>query len=54
MARLIVNPGRVTDELHSSYAGEREIELATLTGPDLAGRLQTLGLTLTSYHDWGR
>jgi predicted glycoside hydrolase/deacetylase ChbG (UPF0249 family) len=48
------HPGRVTDELHSSYAGEREIELATLTGPDLAARIEALGLTLASYHDWRR
>src|SRR6185437_9800600 len=43
------HPGRVTDELHSSYAGEREIELATLTEPDLAARIEALGLTLASY-----
>lgn len=46
------HPGRVTEELHSSYAGEREIELATLTGPDLAARIEALGLTLASYTDW--
>jgi chitin disaccharide deacetylase len=46
------HPGRVTDELHSSYAGEREIELATLTEPDLTARIEALGLTLASYYDW--
>jgi chitin disaccharide deacetylase len=46
------HPGRVTGELHSSYAGEREIEIATLTEPDLAARIEALGLTLASYYDW--
>jgi predicted glycoside hydrolase/deacetylase ChbG (UPF0249 family) len=46
------HPGRVTAELQSSYASEREIELATLTAPDLAGRIGALGLTPASYHDW--
>jgi chitin disaccharide deacetylase len=46
------HPGRVTEELHSSYAGEREIELATLTEPGLAARIEALGLTLASYLDW--
>jgi predicted glycoside hydrolase/deacetylase ChbG (UPF0249 family) len=46
------HPGRVTEELHSSYTGEREIELATLTEPDLSARIEALGLTLASYHDW--
>ncbi|HJS96608.1 MAG TPA: ChbG/HpnK family deacetylase [Solirubrobacteraceae bacterium] len=53
-SELGCHPGRVTETLHSSYAGEREVELATLTGPDLAARIQALGLTLASYHDWGR
>jgi chitin disaccharide deacetylase len=48
------HPGRITEELHSSYAGEREIELATLTEPGLAGRIEALGLTLASYYDWRR
>lgn len=51
-SELGCHPGRVTPELHSSYAGEREIEIATLTEPDLAGRIETLGLTLASYYDW--
>ena len=51
-AELGCHPGRVTDELHSSYAGEREIELATLTQPDLAARIEALGQRLASYHDW--
>jgi chitin disaccharide deacetylase len=54
VVELGCHPGRVTEELHSSYAGEREIELATLTEPDLAGKVEALGLTLASYHDWRR
>jgi chitin disaccharide deacetylase len=46
------HPGRVSEELHSSYTREREIELATLTSPDLPARIEALGLTLASYHDW--
>jgi len=46
------HPARVTEDLHSSYAGEREVELATLTEPDLRARIEDLGLTLASYHDW--
>ena len=46
------HPARVTEDLHSSYAGEREVELATLTEPDLRARIADLGLTLASYHDW--
>ena len=46
------HPARVTDDLRSSYASEREVELATLTEPDLRARIQGLGLTLASYRDW--
>jgi len=42
----------VTAELHSSYGPEREIELATLAEPGLRERIEALGLTLASYHDW--
>jgi predicted glycoside hydrolase/deacetylase ChbG (UPF0249 family) len=51
-AELGCHPGRVTDELTSSYHVEREVELATLTDPGLPGRIRALGLTLASYHDW--
>lgn len=51
-AELGCHPGRVTEELVSSYRGEREVELATLTDPDLPGRVAALGLILASYHDW--
>jgi chitin disaccharide deacetylase len=46
------HPGRVTAELASSYAGEREIELATLTDPELPAKIEALGLTLASYREW--
>ena len=46
------HPARVTGDLVSSYAPEREVELATLTEPDLRARIEGLGLTLASYHDW--
>ncbi len=52
LSELGCHPGRVTDELRSSYAGERELELATLTEPGLRARIEGLGLTLASYHDW--
>jgi predicted glycoside hydrolase/deacetylase ChbG (UPF0249 family) len=52
ITELGCHPGRVTADLNSSYAGERELELATLTEPDLAARIEALGLTLASYHDW--
>jgi predicted glycoside hydrolase/deacetylase ChbG (UPF0249 family) len=46
------HPARVTDDLHSSYNTEREVELATLTERDLRARVEDLGLTLASFHDW--
>jgi len=46
------HPARVTGDLVSSYSGEREVELATLTEPDLRARIDRLGFTLVSYHDW--
>jgi chitin disaccharide deacetylase len=52
LVELGCHPGRVTEELHSSYTGEREIELGTLTEPDLAAAIEALGLTLASYADW--
>jgi predicted glycoside hydrolase/deacetylase ChbG (UPF0249 family) len=51
-AELGCHPGRVTEELHSSYTAEREIELATLTESDLGARIEALGLTLASFRDW--
>jgi predicted glycoside hydrolase/deacetylase ChbG (UPF0249 family) len=46
------HPGRVTSELRSSYAREREIEIDTLTDPGLPARIEALGWTLASYSDW--
>jgi predicted glycoside hydrolase/deacetylase ChbG (UPF0249 family) len=47
------HPGHVTDGLHSSYRREREIELETLTDPDLPARIADLGLSLARHHDSG-
>lgn len=46
------HPGRVTGELRSSYLGEREIELETLTDSGLPSRIEELGLALASFDDW--
>jgi chitin disaccharide deacetylase len=50
-SELGCHPGRVSEELRSSYGPEREIELATLTQPGLRERIQALGLALASYRD---
>jgi predicted glycoside hydrolase/deacetylase ChbG (UPF0249 family) len=52
VTELGCHPGRVTPELRSSYAAEREIELATLTEAGLRARIEALGLSLASYRDW--
>ena len=46
------HPARVTPDLGSRYTPEREVELATLTEPDLRARIEDLGFALASYHDW--
>jgi chitin disaccharide deacetylase len=46
------HPANSTVDLVSSYTWEREVELATLTKPDLRARIEELGLTLASYHNW--
>jgi chitin disaccharide deacetylase len=51
-SELGCHPGRVTEELSSSYGPERAIEIATLTEAGLRARIRALGLTLSSYHDW--
>jgi predicted glycoside hydrolase/deacetylase ChbG (UPF0249 family) len=48
------HPARVTDDLVSIYSREREVELATLSDPDVRARIEDLGLTFASYHDWAR
>jgi predicted glycoside hydrolase/deacetylase ChbG (UPF0249 family) len=39
-------------DFDSSYRYEREVELATLTEPDLREELDLLGVQLRSFHDW--
>jgi chitin disaccharide deacetylase len=46
------HPGRVTDDLHSSYAREREVELQTLTEEGLGAELEGAGVKLVSYDAW--
>jgi chitin disaccharide deacetylase len=46
------HPARVSNDLVSSYSHEREVELATLTDPDVRTRIEEFGLELASYHDW--
>lgn len=48
------HPARVTGDLVSSYTREREVELSTLTDPDVRAGIEELGLALASYHDWAR
>ncbi len=43
------HPGRVTDELASSYSRERETELQTLTSPGLRRAIEDLGVRLVSH-----
>ena len=52
VAELGCHPGRVTPELNSSYAAEREIEIQTLTDPGLPAKIEALGWRLASYRDW--
>lgn len=51
-AELGCHPGRVTTDLQSSYASEREIEIQTLTAAGLGAKVEKLGLALASYRDW--
>jgi chitin disaccharide deacetylase len=39
-------------DFESRYRYEREVELATLTEPDLRKELEHLGVQLASFHDW--
>jgi predicted glycoside hydrolase/deacetylase ChbG (UPF0249 family) len=52
LTELGCHPARVTDDLVSSYSHAREVELATLTDPDVRARIEEFALTLVSYHDW--
>jgi predicted glycoside hydrolase/deacetylase ChbG (UPF0249 family) len=46
------HPGRMTDDLKSSYMRERELELQTLTEEGLREELEAAGVRLASYHEW--
>lgn len=52
VAELGCHPGRVTEELRSSYLRERELELEVLTDPALPAKIAALGFILVSYRDW--
>jgi predicted glycoside hydrolase/deacetylase ChbG (UPF0249 family) len=49
---LACHPARVTEDLSSGYAHEREIELQTLTEGGLREELESAGVKLVSYHAW--
>jgi predicted glycoside hydrolase/deacetylase ChbG (UPF0249 family) len=49
---LACHPARITGDFRSSYLAEREIELRTLTEPELRGEVEELGVQLVSYRDW--
>lgn len=51
-SELGCHPARVTEDLHSSYLHERELELETLTEEGLGEELAGAGVRLASYHDW--
>jgi predicted glycoside hydrolase/deacetylase ChbG (UPF0249 family) len=51
LVELGCHPGRVTGELVSSYAEPREVELATLTEPQLRRELEDAGFELVSFAD---
>ncbi len=46
------HPGRLTEDLDSSYLHERELELETLTEEGLREELEAAGVKLVSYHQW--
>ena len=49
LSELGCHPGRVSDDLTSSYLREREAELQTLTSPGLRQAIEDLGVRLVSY-----
>lgn len=53
-SELACHPARITDDLHSSYLHEREVELATLTEPTLRGEIERTGVRLLSFREWAR
>ena len=54
VTELSCHPGHVDEDLRSSYALGRELELATLLDPRLAEGLERLGVCLVSYRDLPR
>jgi predicted glycoside hydrolase/deacetylase ChbG (UPF0249 family) len=51
---LACHPARIVGDFRSSYLAEREVELRTLTAPELAEAIEALGVRLVSYRDWSR
>jgi len=49
ITELACHPGYVLPDLDSSYAAEREIELATLLDPRVLPLIDDLGITLTNF-----
>ena len=54
VTELICHPGYADAQLVSSYAREREVEVATLCDPRLRGVLETLAIELTNHEERGR
>ena len=51
---LACHPARITGDFRSSYLAEREVELRTLTRPELKEQIEALGVELVNYRDWSR
>jgi chitin disaccharide deacetylase len=51
-SELACHPGRISEDLRSSYLHEREAELATLTEAGLPAEIEHTGVRLVSYHQW--
>jgi predicted glycoside hydrolase/deacetylase ChbG (UPF0249 family) len=49
ITELACHPGYLSADLHSSYATEREIELATLLNPRVLTAIHEVGITLTNF-----
>ena len=49
VTELACHPGHVTPDLDSSYAREREIELATLLNPQVPALFRELGISLINF-----
>jgi predicted glycoside hydrolase/deacetylase ChbG (UPF0249 family) len=51
ITELACHPGFVTDDLDSSYRGEREIELTTLLDGRVLGLMRALDIRLVNFAD---